>query len=152
ACAPSRAGPPRSAVRCQPGGSCFSAHLANSSYDEARGACSRRQAGLAWVGSNAELLLLRALLEEALAAGPGPPALLWVGLRRNAPACTDVGQPLRGFSWEGSGDGAAPREVPRALGRWVKEPVKSCIASRCAGLRAAAAPPGESGAGWGWQE
>ncbi|NWU94002.1 CLC14 protein, partial [Upupa epops] len=149
ACALSRAGPPRSAVRCQPGGGCFSAHLANSSYYEARSACNRRQAGLAWVSSKAELLLLQALLNEELAAGPGPPSTpFWVGLRRNASTCTDAGQPLRGFSWEGNGDGAAPREVPRALGRWVKEPVSSCLSARCAGLRTA----GESGAGWGWEE
>lgn len=145
ACALGRPQPP-TAVRCQEAGACFSAHLANASYGEARSACGRRRGHLAWVGSEPELQLLLALLAE-VAAGPG---LFWVGLKRNVSACTDGEQPLRGFSWEGSVDGAAPREVPAALGRWVKEPVRSCISARCAGLRLAAAAT--TGRDWGWQE
>lgn len=145
ACALGRPEPP-AAVRCQAAGACFSAHLANASYGEAQSACGRRRGRLAWVGGEPELRLLLALLPQ-VAAGP---AFFWVGLKRNASACTDVGQPLRGFSWEGSVDGAAPREVPAALGRWVKEPVRSCVSARCAGLRLAAAATADPG--WGWQE
>ncbi|NWH57713.1 CLC14 protein, partial [Geococcyx californianus] len=148
ACALVRAPPPRNAVRCQPDGSCFSAHLANSSYADARSACGRRQGSLAWVSGEPELRLLLALLADA---APGSaPSLFWVGLRKNPSACTDQGRPLRGFSWEGSGDGAAPREVPAALGRWAKEPVRSCVTTRCAGLHLATASGG--GPGWGWKE
>ncbi|NWR95053.1 CLC14 protein, partial [Furnarius figulus] len=99
---------------------------------------------LAWVSGEPELLALLALLAEA--AVPAP-ALLWVGLKRNASACTHAEHPLRGFSWEAVGGGTAPREVPAALGRWVKEPVRSCLVARCAGLHLAATP--ES---WGWKE
>ncbi|NXX23102.1 CLC14 protein, partial [Podargus strigoides] len=127
---------------------CFSAHLVNASYDEARSGCGRRRGGLAWLTGEPELRLLLGLLAEA-AAGPAP-SLFWVGLKRNASACTDEGHPLRGFSWEGGG-GAAPREVPVALGRWAKEPVRSCLTDRCAGLHLAAAAPG-GGPGWGWKE
>ncbi|XP_064316404.1 C-type lectin domain family 14 member A [Phalacrocorax carbo] len=148
ACALGRAPPPRAAVRCQPDGACFSAHLANGSYDKARSACGGQRGGLAWVSGEAELRLLLGLLAET--AGPAP-SLFWVGLKRNAAACTDEGQPLRGFSWEGADDGAAPREVPAALGRWVKEPMKSCLTLRCAGLHLGAATPG-GGPSWGWKE
>ncbi|XP_075008605.1 LOW QUALITY PROTEIN: C-type lectin domain family 14 member A [Calonectris borealis] len=149
ACALGRPPPPRAAVRCQAAGACFSAYLANGSYAEARSACARRRGSLAWVSGEPELRLLLGLLAEA-AAGPAP-SLFWVGLKRNASACTDAGQPLRGFSWEGAGGGAAPREVPAALGRWVKEPVRSCLTARCAGLHLAAAAPG-GGPSWGWKE
>lgn len=142
ACAVGR--PPRAALRCQPTGVCFSAHLANCSSAEARSACDRRRGSLAWVSGEPELRLLLGLLAEA---APGPaPALFWVGLKRNASACTDAGQPLRGFSWQGE---AAPREVPAALGRWAKEPVPSCITARCAGLQLEA---GARGPSWGWRE
>ncbi|XP_074765315.1 C-type lectin domain family 14 member A [Athene noctua] len=151
ACALGRAPPPRAAVRCQAAGACFSAHLANGSYPEARSACGRRRGGLAWLGDEAELRLVLGLLAEA-AAGPAP-SFFWVGLTRNASACTDTGQPLRGFSWEGAGGGAAPREVPAALGRWAKEPVRSCITARCAGLHLAAAVAAPDGRpSWGWKE
>ncbi|XP_015720534.1 C-type lectin domain family 14 member A [Coturnix japonica] len=135
--------PPPSVVRCQPGGACFSAHLANASYDEARSACGSWGGGLAWVSAESELGPLLALLAE-VAAGP---ALFWVGLKRNASACTDTGQPLRGFSWEERGE-AAPREVPSALGRWAKEPVRTCTTARCAGLHLT----GADSPRWGWRE
>ncbi|NXQ40703.1 C1QR1 protein, partial [Catharus fuscescens] len=115
ACALGRAPPPpRVAVRCPPAGACFSAHLADVSYAEARGDCDRRRGSLAWVSGEPELHLVLELLAEA--AVPAP-ALFWVGLKRNASACTHEEQPLRGFSWEGVGGGAAPQEVPAALGR-----------------------------------
>ncbi|NWX02830.1 CLC14 protein, partial [Caloenas nicobarica] len=148
-CALGRPPPPRAAVRCEAAGSCFSAHLANGSYIDARSACGRRRGSLAWVSGEPELRLLLGLLADA-AAGTAP-SLFWVGLKRNASACTDAGQPLRGFSWEGSGRGAAPREVPAALGRWAKEPLRSCLTARCAGLHLAAAAPG-GGPSWGWKE
>ncbi|XP_064368414.1 C-type lectin domain family 14 member A [Dromaius novaehollandiae] len=135
--------PGRSAVRCQPAGACFSAHLANCSYGEARSACGRAGGALAWVGGEPELRLVAALL-AGVAGGPGA-SLFWLGLRRNASACTDAADPLRGFSWE-AGGGAAPRDVPAALGRWAKEPVRSCLVARCAGLLVA------PGADWGWKE
>ncbi|NWH70279.1 CLC14 protein, partial [Piaya cayana] len=135
----------RAAVRCGAAGACFSAHLANVSYAEARGACGQRGGGLAWVSGEAELQLLLGLLAEAAAPAP---SLFWVGLKRDASACTDAWRPLRGFSWEGSDDGAAPQEAPAALGRWAKEPVRSCITARCAGLQVAAG----GGPGWGWRE
>ncbi|NXV54118.1 CLC14 protein, partial [Uria aalge] len=147
ACALGRTPPPPSAVRCQAAGACFSAHLANSTYAASRSSCGSRRGNLAWVSGEAELGLLLGLLAEA-AAGSAP-SLFWVGLKRNASACTDGDQPLRGFSWDGGG--AAPREVPAALGRWVKEPVRSCLSARCAGLHLAAAAPG-GGPGWGWKE
>ncbi|KAM4779836.1 C-type lectin domain family 14 member A [Cyanocitta cristata] len=136
--------PPRAAVRCPPAGACFSAHLANVSYAEARGACDQQQGGLAWVSDEPELRLLLGLLAEA--AVPTP-ALFWVGLKRNASACTHEEQPLRGFSWEGVGGGTAPQEVPAALGRWVQEPLRSCLIARCAGLHLA-----RNGPRWGWKE
>ncbi|NXX77981.1 CLC14 protein, partial [Urocolius indicus] len=143
--------PPRAAVRCRASGACFSAHLADGTYADARGACGRRGGSLAWVSGEPELRLLLALLADA-AAGPAP-LLFWVGLKRNVSACTDAGHPLRGFSWEGAGDEAAPQEVPAALGRWAKEPVRSCLAVRCAGLHlAAAAAPDGDGPGGGWME
>ncbi|KAM6392622.1 LOW QUALITY PROTEIN: C-type lectin domain family 14 member A [Pluvialis apricaria] len=142
--------PPPAPLRCQAAGACFSAHLANSSYAEARSACDRRRGDLAWVSGEPELRLLLGLLREA-AAGSAP-SLFWVGLKRNASACTDAGQPLRGFSWEGAGGGAAPREVPAALGRWVKEPVRSCLTPRCAGLHLAAAAAPRRRPRWGWKE
>ncbi|XP_075283257.1 LOW QUALITY PROTEIN: C-type lectin domain family 14 member A [Opisthocomus hoazin] len=147
ACALGRPPPPRAAVRCRAAGACFSAHLDNASYAEARSACIRRRGDLAWVSGEPELRLLLGLLAQA-AAGPAP-SLFWVGLKRNASACTHAAQPLRGFSWEGAGGGAAPREVPAALGRWAKEPVRSCLTARCAGLHLAAAAGGPS---WGWKE
>ncbi|XP_041572708.2 C-type lectin domain family 14 member A [Taeniopygia guttata] len=146
ACALGRtAPPPRAAVRCPSAGACFSAHLANVSYAEARGACEQRRGSLAWVSSEPELHLLLELLAEAAV-----PALFWVGLKRNASTCTHSEHPLRGFSWEGVGAGTAPQEVPAALGRWLKEPVRSCLTARCAGLHLAA-DPGD-GPGWGWKE
>ncbi|XP_042646937.1 C-type lectin domain family 14 member A [Tyto alba] len=150
ACALGRPPPPRAAVRCLPAGACFSAHLANGSYAEARSACSRRRGGLAWVSGEPELRLLLGLLAEA--AGRPAPSLFWVGLKRNASACTDAARPLRGFSWEGSSDGAAPPELPAALGRWAKEPVRSCLTARCAGLQLDAAPAPGDAPGWGWKE
>ncbi|XP_075610064.1 LOW QUALITY PROTEIN: C-type lectin domain family 14 member A [Balearica regulorum gibbericeps] len=150
ACALGRPPPPRASVRCDAAGACFSAHLANGSYAEGRSACERRQGSLAWVSGEPELRLLLGLLAE-VAAGPTP-SLFWVGLKRNASACTDAGQPLRGFSWEGAGGGVAPREVPAALGRWAKEPVRSCLAARCAGLHLAAATAPGGGPSWGWKE
>ncbi|NWW85489.1 CLC14 protein, partial [Rhynochetos jubatus] len=143
-CALGRSPPPRDAVRCQTDGACFSAHLADGSYDVARSDCGRRRGSLAWVSGEPELRLLLGLLEEVRPA----PSLFWVGLKRNPFTCTDGGQPLRGFSWEGAG--AAPREVPAALGRWVKEPVRSCLIHRCAGLHLAATPDGDPS--WGWKE
>ncbi|NXS44379.1 CLC14 protein, partial [Balaeniceps rex] len=140
--------PPRAAVLCQAAGACFSAYLANGSYAEASSACSRWRGGLAWVSGEPELRLLLGLLAEAT-AGPAP-SLFWVGLKKSAFACTDAEQPLRGFSWEVAGGGTAPREVPAALGRWVKEPLRSCVTARCAGLQLAAAPGG--GHSWGWKE
>uniref|UniRef100_A0A8B9FVY9 C-type lectin domain containing 14A n=1 Tax=Amazona collaria TaxID=241587 RepID=A0A8B9FVY9_9PSIT len=142
--------PPRAAVRCQAAGACFSVHLANASYADARAACGGRRGSLAWLSSETELRLLLWLLADA-AAGSAP-SLFWVGLKRNASACTDAGQPLRGFSWEGTGGGVAPQEVPAALGRWVKEPVRSCLAARCAGLHLAAAAAPDGGPSWGWKE
>ncbi|NXG11099.1 CLC14 protein, partial [Sakesphorus luctuosus] len=139
--------PPRAAVRCLPAGACFSAHLDNTSHAAASSACGRRQGGLAWVSSEPELHLLLGLLAEA--AVPTP-ALLWVGLKRNASACTHAEHPLRGFAWEGIGGGTAPQEVPAALGRWVKEPMRSCLTARCAGLHLAATP--DSRPSWGWKE
>lgn len=147
-CALGRPPPPRDTVRCLASGACFSAHLDRGSYAEARSACGRRRGSLAWVSGETELRLLLALL-----AAESAPSLFWVALKRNASACTDAGQPLRGFSWEGAGGGAAPPEVPAALGRWVKEPVPTCLTARCAGLHlapAAAAPGG--GPSWGWKE
>ncbi|NXD75625.1 CLC14 protein, partial [Halcyon senegalensis] len=146
ACAVGR--PLRAAVRCQADGTCFSAHLANGSYAEARSACGRRRVDLAWVSGEPELRLL----VELLAAAAPAPSLFWVGLKRNASTCTDTGQPLRGFSWEGAGGGAAPQEVPAALGRWAKEPVRSCLTARCAGLHLAAAAAPGGGPNWGWKE
>ncbi|NXH10274.1 CLC14 protein, partial [Bucco capensis] len=149
ACALGRSPPQRTAVRCQAAGACFSTHLANGSYAEARTACGRRGGGLAWISSEPELRLLLGLLAEA-AAGSAP-SLFWVGLKRNASTCTDAGQPFRGFSWEGSDGETAPLELPTALGRWVKEPVRSCLTSRCAGLHLAVTTPG-GGPSWGWKE
>ncbi|NWV68599.1 CLC14 protein, partial [Malurus elegans] len=148
ACALGRTPPaPPAAVRCPPAGACFSAHFANVSYAEARGACDRRRGGLAWVSGEPELRLLRGLLAEA--AVPAP-ALFWVGLKRNASACTHEDQPLRGFSWEAAGGGTVPQEVPPALGRWVEEPRRSCLIARCAGLHLSA-DTGD-GPSWGWKE
>ncbi|NXG62388.1 CLC14 protein, partial [Hemiprocne comata] len=147
ACALGRPPPSRAAVRCHAAGACFSAHRANSSYAEARSACGRQRGGLAWVSGEPELRLLLGLLAEA-AAGPAP-SLFWVGLKRNASACTHAEQPFRGFSWEGAG--GARLEVPAALGRWAKEPERSCLTARCAGLYLAAASPG-GGPSWGWKE
>ncbi|NXG49299.1 CLC14 protein, partial [Psilopogon haemacephalus] len=150
ACAQGRLPPPQSAPRCQFGGACFSVHLVNSSYAEARSACGSRRGSLAWVSTEAELRLLLGVLAEA-AVGPAP-SLFWVGLRRNASACTYAERPFRGFSWEGIGGEAASQEVPAALGRWVKEPVNSCSSTRCAGLQLtpAVAPGGDPN--WGWKE
>ncbi|NWV90777.1 CLC14 protein, partial [Machaerirhynchus nigripectus] len=100
-----------------------------------------------WVSGEPELRLLLGLLAEA--ALPAP-ALFWVGLKRNASTCTHEEQPLRGFSWEGVGGGTAPQEVPEALGRWVQEPLRSCLTARCAGLHLAADP--RDGPSWGWKE
>ncbi|CAN0101313.1 unnamed protein product [Bubo scandiacus] len=63
ACALGRAPPPRAAVRCQAAGACFSAHLANGSYAEARSACGRRRNGLAWFSGEAELRLAKVTLQ-----------------------------------------------------------------------------------------
>ncbi|NWY66327.1 CLC14 protein, partial [Erithacus rubecula] len=139
--------PPRAALRCPPAAACFSVHLADVSYAEARGDCDRRGGSLAWVSGEPELRLLLGLLAEATVPAP---ALLWVGLKRNASACTREEQPLRGFSWEGVGGGTAPQEVPAELGRWQQEPLRSCLTSRCAGLHLAAEPGG--GRSWGWKE
>ncbi|XP_054236647.1 C-type lectin domain family 14 member A [Indicator indicator] len=150
ACAQGWLPPLQAALRCQSAGVCFSAHLANRSYAEAGRDCSRRRGSLAWVSSEPELQLLLGLVAEA-AAGPAL-SLVWVGLKRNASVCTDAGHPLRGFSWEGAGSEAAPREVPAALGRWAKEPMRSCITARCAALHLApTAAPGD-GPNWGWKE
>ncbi|XP_039922615.1 C-type lectin domain family 14 member A [Hirundo rustica] len=139
--------PPRAIVRCPPAGACFSAHLANVSYAEARGACGRRRGSLAWVSGEPELRLLLGLLAKAAVSAP---ALFWVGLKRNVSACTHGEQPLRGFSWEGVEDGTAPQEVPAALGRWLQEPLRSCLTARCAGLHLAAGTG--DGPSWGWKE
>ncbi|XP_068021608.1 C-type lectin domain family 14 member A [Melanerpes formicivorus] len=150
ACAPGWLPPLQAALRCQSAGACFSAHFANRSYAEARKACDRRRGNLAWVSSEPELRLLLGLLAEA-AARPAP-SLIWVGLKRNASVCTDTEHPLRGFSWEGAGGGAAPQEVPPALGRWAKEPMRSCSTARCAALLLAPTATPDGGPNWGWKE
>ncbi|NXE86601.1 CLC14 protein, partial [Menura novaehollandiae] len=109
--------------------------------------CGRRRGCLAWVSGEPELRLLLGLLAEVTEPLP---ALFWLGLKRNASACTHAGQPLRGFSWEDAGGGTVPQEVPAVLGRWVKEPMRSCLSARCAGLHLAADPGG--GPSWGWKE
>ncbi|NXF05404.1 CLC14 protein, partial [Smithornis capensis] len=139
--------PPRVGVRCPPAGACFSAHLANASYDAARDACDQKRASLAWVSGESELRLLLGLLAQA--AVPLP-ILFWIGLKRNASTCTHTGEPLRGFTWEGAGGEVDPQEVPAALGRWVKEPMRSCLTVRCAGLHLAPGPV--SSLSWGWKE
>ncbi|KAL9850892.1 C-type lectin domain family 14 member A [Geothlypis trichas] len=139
--------PPRAPVRCLAAGACFSAHLADVSYAEARGACDQRRGSLAWVTGEQELDLLLELLADA--AVPAP-AVFWVGLKRNASACTHNEQPLRGFSWEGVGGGTAPQEVPAALGQWLQEPLPSCLTARCAGLHLAPVPGSDRR--WGWKE
>ncbi|NWY93289.1 CLC14 protein, partial [Loxia curvirostra] len=139
--------PPRAAVRCLSAGACFSAHLANVSYAEARGACDQRRGSLAWVSGEPELHLLLKLLADA--AVPTP-AVFWVGLKRNASACTHDEQPLRGFSWEGVEGVTVPQEVPAELGRWLQEPLLSCVVPRCAGLHLA--PDPGDGPRWGWKE
>ncbi|NXM38440.1 CLC14 protein, partial [Gymnorhina tibicen] len=101
----------------------------------------------AWVSGEPEMHLLLGLLAEA--AVPAP-ALFWVGLKRNASACTHEEQPLRGFSWEGVEGGTAPQEVPAELGRWGQEPLRSCLTARCAGLHLAEDP--RDGPSWGWKE
>ncbi|NXR92803.1 CLC14 protein, partial [Hypocryptadius cinnamomeus] len=147
ACALSRTPPPpRAAVRCLSAGACFSAHLANVSYAEARGACDQRRGSLAWVSGEPELLLLPELLAEA--AVPTP-AFFWVGLKRSASTCTRNEQPLRGFSWEGVGGGTAPQEVPKELDRWLQEPLRSCLTARCAGLQLGSTG---NGSAWGWKD
>ncbi|NXP49931.1 CLC14 protein, partial [Heliornis fulica] len=150
ACALGRPPPQRAALRCQAAGPCFSVHLTNGTYAEASGDCGRRRGNLAWVSGEPELRLLLGLLAET-AAGPAP-SLFWVGLKRSASACTSEEQPLRGFSWESAGDGAAPREVPAALGRWVTEPLRSCLTTRCAGLHLEPAAAAGGGPSWGWKE
>ncbi|XP_039408158.1 C-type lectin domain family 14 member A [Corvus cornix cornix] len=45
------------------------------------------------------------------------------------------------WGWDG------PQEVPAALGRWVQEPLRSCLTARCAGLHLA-----RNGPRWGWKE
>ncbi|NWR13402.1 CLC14 protein, partial [Emberiza fucata] len=148
ACALGRSpSPPRAAVRCLSAGACFSAHLANVSYAEARGACEQRRGSLAWVSGEPELDLLLELLADAAVHAP---AVFWVGLKRNASACTHNEQPLRGFSWEGVGGGTAPQEVPAALGQWRQEPLPSCLTARCAGLHLAPVRGGDPR--WGWKE
>ncbi|NXQ53261.1 CLC14 protein, partial [Anthoscopus minutus] len=148
ACALGRNLPPRrAAVRCPQAGACFSAHLADVSYAEARGACDGRRGSLAWVSGEPELHLLLGLLAQA--AVPMP-ALFWVGLKRNASTCTHEEQPLRGFSWEGVVGGTAAQEVPAALGQWLQEPLRSCVTARCAGLHLAADLGHRRN--WGWKE
>ncbi|NXM77658.1 CLC14 protein, partial [Serilophus lunatus] len=148
ACALGRPPPPSwVAVRCPPAGACFSAHRANASYNAARDACGRRRGGLAWLSGESELRLLLGLLAEA--AVPVS-ALFWVGLKRNASTCTHMGDPLRGFTWEGAAGEGDPQEVPAALGQWVKEPMRSCLTVRCAGLHLLAGPA--SSPSWGWKE
>ncbi|NWV48317.1 CLC14 protein, partial [Daphoenositta chrysoptera] len=102
---------------------------------------------LAWVSGEPELRLLLGLLAEATVPTP---TVFWVGLKRNASACTHLEQPLRGFSWEGVGGGMAPQEVPAALGRWLPEPRPSCLTARCAGLHLAGNT--RDGPNWGWKE
>ncbi|NXX48221.1 CLC14 protein, partial [Tricholaema leucomelas] len=142
--------PPQAALRCHSAGACFSVHLVNRSYAEALSACRSRQGSLAWVSSEQELRLLLGLLAE-VAVGPEP-SLFWVGLRRNASACTYADRPLRGFSWESAGGDAVPQEVPAALGRWAKEPMISCSTTRCAGLHLTPAVAAGGGPNWGWKE
>ncbi|NXR16087.1 CLC14 protein, partial [Semnornis frantzii] len=150
ACAQGWLPPSQAALRCHSAGACFSVHLVDSSYADARSACGSRRGSLAWVSSEPELRLLLGLLAE-VGAGPAP-SLFWVGLRRNASACTYAERPLRGFSWEGAGGEAVLQEMPAALGRWAKEPRISCTTMRCAGLHLAPAAAPGGGPNWGWKE
>ncbi|NXS11802.1 CLC14 protein, partial [Neodrepanis coruscans] len=152
ACALGRPPPPSwVAVSCSPAGACFSVHRANASYNTARDACDRRRGSLAWVSGESELRLLLGLLAEVVVPVPVPvSALFWVGLKRNASTCTNTADPLRGFTWEGAEGGAHPQEVSAAFGQWVKEPMRSCLTVRCAGLHLAASLA--SSPSWGWKE
>ncbi|KAM5235482.1 C-type lectin domain family 14 member A [Ctenodactylus gundi] len=128
---------------CSASGACYSLHHATIKREAAQEACSLRGGMLSTGRGGAELSALLALLR----AGPGPGGgskdlVFWVALERGRSHCTLENEPLRGFSWlfPDAATGSEEDTLP-----WVKEPLRSCTARRCAGLQAAR---GVEPAGW----
>lgn len=132
---------------CEGSGACYSVHLAQVPFGGAQEACAVRGGALSTASGEAEVRTILALLRVA-AAEPGS-WVFWLGLVRRPQQCTRMEWPLRGFSWL-AGPQQAPQGEPKELDKWVKEPSKSCLTRRCAGLQVTAGR--QDLEPWGWKE
>ncbi|XP_032645851.1 C-type lectin domain family 14 member A [Chelonoidis abingdonii] len=133
-------------TRCEGSGACYSVHLAQVPFGRAQEACAVRGGALSTASGEAEVRAILALL-RVVAAEPGS-WVFWLGLVRRQQQCTRRERPLRGFSWL-----AAPQQAqgePKELDKWVKEPRRSCLTRRCAGLQVTAGR--QDLEPWGWKE
>ncbi|TFK12603.1 neurexin-2-beta [Platysternon megacephalum] len=132
---------------CEGSGACYSVHLARVPFGRAQEACAVRGGALSTAIGEAEVRAILALL-RVVAAEPGS-WMFWLGLIRTRLQCTHTESPLRGFSWL-AGPQQAPQGEPKELDKWVKEPSKSCITQRCAGLQVTAGR--QDLEPWGWKQ
>ncbi|XP_020842633.1 complement component C1q receptor [Phascolarctos cinereus] len=110
------------------GTACYTAHWGKLSAAEAQFGCSTNGGNLATVKSEEEAQHI----QEALAQLPEreTPARMvkfWIGLQREKGKCMDPDDPLKGFSWVGSGENTS-------YSNWNKDPMSTCIFKRCASL------------------
>nr|XP_005301603.1 C-type lectin domain family 14 member A [Chrysemys picta bellii] len=139
--------PRRNHTWCEGSGACYSVHLAQVPFSRAQEACAVRGGALSTASGEAEVRAILALL-RVVAAEPGS-WMFWLWLVRGAQQCTQMDWPLRGFSWL-AGPQQAPQGEPKELDKWVKEPSRSCITRRCAGLQVTAGR--QDLEPWGWKE
>ncbi|KAJ6655655.1 hypothetical protein lerEdw1_004891 [Lerista edwardsae] len=129
---------------CRGSGACYSAHRARLDFAGAQEACARRGGRLSSAQGRAEVRAVFALLHAAAAADAAGPSWFWLGLVRKPQRCTHADAPLRSFSWDDPA--AEPPDAPAGssssedVPAWLKEPSRSCVTQRCAGLQA---PAGE---------
>lgn len=123
---------------CRGSGACYSAHQARLDFAAAKEACARRSGRLSSAQGRAEVRAVLALLRVVAAAGPAAtPSWFWLGLVRKPQRCTQADLPLRSFSWDDPAD--APAGSSEDTPAWLKEPSRSCVTQRCAGLQVPAA-------------
>ncbi|XP_053881515.1 C-type lectin domain family 14 member A [Malaclemys terrapin pileata] len=139
--------PRRNHTWCEGSGACYSVHLAQVPFSRAQKACAVRGGALSTASGEAEVRAILALL-RVVAAEPGS-WMFWLWLVRGVQQCTQMDWPLRGFSWL-AGPQQAPQGEPKELDKWVKEPSRSCITRRCAGLQVTAGR--QDLEPWGWKE
>ncbi|XP_029454761.1 C-type lectin domain family 14 member A [Rhinatrema bivittatum] len=128
---------------CSGLGSCYSIHSKTKTFSTAQTSC---QPGgfLTTMKDEAEKLDILKLL-NLLPEGKGSHATttFWIGLSKNVKQCVIEDKPLRGFFWINGKEDSN-------ISKWIKEPTKSCMSTRCVGLQVTEASPDQES--WGWKD